>query len=243
VNIEDTGISAEELQKLLLEEAGVAGIAGQRLARAAKLFALLARERAKSAGRSAGAHAARLRALARGGFALVSTPPIFWVKHHASGNSSVVAKQTSGREASGKMKHLFHFGAACSSDSPAQQRHKRRRGRCPVRISKKRTTDCWSRSTASHLRHHSHATFPDDSDMDAMASPPGESTCCASRYESRIRGRGEGALRIPLDDFKPEHAKWLIDKKKAVEAAGGTAYWNSILDKMNIETCLRIEWL
>jgi aspartate/methionine/tyrosine aminotransferase len=28
VNIEDTGLSAEELQKLLLEEAGVAGIAG-----------------------------------------------------------------------------------------------------------------------------------------------------------------------------------------------------------------------
>src|SRR5260370_32631444 len=28
VNIEDTGLSAEEVQKLLLEEAGVAGIAG-----------------------------------------------------------------------------------------------------------------------------------------------------------------------------------------------------------------------
>src|SRR3989442_11063096 len=29
VNIEDTGLSAEEVQKLLLEEAGVAGIAGR----------------------------------------------------------------------------------------------------------------------------------------------------------------------------------------------------------------------
>jgi len=28
-----------------------------------------------------------------------------------------------------------------------------------------------------------------------------------------------------------EHAKWLIDKKKAAEVAGGTAYWDGILDK------------
>src|SRR5439155_475520 len=42
----------------------------------------------------------------------------------------------------------------------------------------------------------------------------------------------------PFDDFKPEHAKWLIDKKKAAEASGSTAYWDGILDKLNIETCL-----
>src|SRR6202047_2851538 len=42
----------------------------------------------------------------------------------------------------------------------------------------------------------------------------------------------------PYDDFQPEHAKWLIEKKKAAEKAGGTAYWDSILDKLNIETCL-----
>ncbi len=56
--------------------------------------------------------------------------------------------------------------------------------------------------------NHSHATFP------------------------------EALFGYPYDDFKPEHAKWLIDKKKAAEAAGGTAYWDNILDKMNIETCL-----
>src|SRR6267142_2123984 len=38
-------------------------------------FAFLARECAKSAGRGAGAHAARFRALARGGFALIPAPP------------------------------------------------------------------------------------------------------------------------------------------------------------------------
>lgn len=87
--------------------------------------------------------------------------------------------------------------------------------------------------------NHSHATFPDDSDMDAQASPPGESTVMRLRDTNPEFVAGAKALfGYPYDDFKPEHAKWLIDKKKAVEAAGGTAYWNSILDKLNIETCL-----
>lgn len=87
--------------------------------------------------------------------------------------------------------------------------------------------------------NHSHATFPDDSDMDAMASPPDESTVLRLRDTNpEFVAAAKALFGYPYDDFKPEHAKWLIDKKKAVEAAGGTAYWNSILDKMNIETCL-----
>jgi uncharacterized protein len=87
--------------------------------------------------------------------------------------------------------------------------------------------------------NHSHATFPDDSDMDAMASPPGESTVLRLRDTNpEFVAAAKALFAYPYDDFKPEHAKWLIDKKKAAEAASGTAYWNSILDKMNIETCL-----
>ena len=87
--------------------------------------------------------------------------------------------------------------------------------------------------------NHSHATFPDDSDMDAMASPPGESTVMRLRDTNpEFVAAAKALFGYPYDDFKPEHAKWLIDKKKAAEAAGGTAYWDSILDKMNIETCL-----
>ncbi len=86
---------------------------------------------------------------------------------------------------------------------------------------------------------HSHATFPDDSDMDAMASPPDESTVMRLRDTNpEFVAAAKALFSYPYDDFKPEHAKWLIDKKKAAEAAGGTAYWDSILDKMNIETCL-----
>src|SRR3989442_1874862 len=86
---------------------------------------------------------------------------------------------------------------------------------------------------------HSHATFPDDSDMYAMASPPNESTVMRLRDTNpEFVAAAKALFGYPYDDFKPEHAKWLIDKKKAAEAAGSTAYWDSILAKMNIETCL-----
>src|SRR6266851_2586046 len=87
--------------------------------------------------------------------------------------------------------------------------------------------------------NHSHATFPDDSDMDAMASPPEESTVMRLRDTNpEFVAAAKALFGYPYDDFKPEHAKWLVGKKKAAEAAGGTAYWDSILDKMNIEICL-----
>jgi hypothetical protein len=87
--------------------------------------------------------------------------------------------------------------------------------------------------------NHSHATFPDDSDMDAQAAPPDESSVLRLRDDNPEFVAGAKAIfGYPYDDFKPEHAKWLIDKKKAAEASGGTAYWDSILDNLNIETCL-----
>jgi hypothetical protein len=87
--------------------------------------------------------------------------------------------------------------------------------------------------------NHSHATFPDDSDMDAQATPPDESSVLRLRDDNPEFVAGAKALfDYPYEDFKPEHAKWLIDKKKAAEASGSTAYWDGILDKLNIETCL-----
>ena len=87
--------------------------------------------------------------------------------------------------------------------------------------------------------NHSHATFADDSDMDAMAGPPDESSVLRLRETNPEFVAGAKALfGYPYDDFTPEHAKWLIDKKKAAEKSGGIAYWDGILDKLNIETCL-----
>ena len=87
--------------------------------------------------------------------------------------------------------------------------------------------------------NHSHATFPDDSDMDAMTGPPGETSVLRLREDNpEFVAAAKSLFGYPYNDFQPEHAKWLIDKKKAAEKDGGTAYWDSILDKLNIETCL-----
>ena len=87
--------------------------------------------------------------------------------------------------------------------------------------------------------NHSHATFPDDSDMDAMAAPPGETSVLRLREDNpEFVAAAKALFGYPYDDFQPEHAKWLIDKKKAAEASGSRTYWDGILDKLNIETCL-----
>jgi hypothetical protein len=87
--------------------------------------------------------------------------------------------------------------------------------------------------------NHSHATFPDDSDMDAMAASPDESSVIRLRDDNpEFVAAAKALFGYPYDDFKTEHAKWLIDKKKAAEASGSTAYWDGVLDKLNIETCL-----
>jgi hypothetical protein len=138
------------------------------------------------------------------------------------------------------MKHLFHSGAAVLFAFA---------GATTARAQAKPLPGADLQKTYERLLkqidripiydNHSHATFPDDSDMDAMASPPDESTVLRLRDTNpEFVAAAKALFAYPFDDFKPEHAKWLIDKKKAVEAAGGTAYWNSILDKMNIETCL-----
>src|ERR1700737_666562 len=87
--------------------------------------------------------------------------------------------------------------------------------------------------------NHSHATFPDDSDMDAQAAPPDESSVMRLREDNpEFVAAAKSLFNYPYDDFSAEHAKWLSDREKAAEASGNTAYWDSILDKLNIETCL-----
>lgn len=87
--------------------------------------------------------------------------------------------------------------------------------------------------------NHSHATFPDDMDMDAMASPPEESTVLRLRDTNpEFVAAAKALFGYPYSDFSPEHAKWLIDKKKAWEKEGGTAYFDGILDKVGIEVSL-----
>ena len=76
--------------------------------------------------------------------------------------------------------------------------------------------------------NHAHPGFADDSDVDAMASPPDESATLRLRDDNPEFVAGAKALfGYPYDDFKPEHAKWLADKKAAAEKAGGTQYFDT----------------
>ena len=87
--------------------------------------------------------------------------------------------------------------------------------------------------------NHAHPGFADDSDVDAMASPPGESSVLRLRDDNpEFVTAAKALFGYPYDDFSPEHAKWLADRKKAAEKSGDSAYFDSILDKLNVETCL-----
>jgi hypothetical protein len=87
--------------------------------------------------------------------------------------------------------------------------------------------------------HHAHPGFADDTDVDAMASPPDESATLRVREDNPEFVAGAKALfGYPYEDFQPDHAKWLAEKKKAAEQAASVSYFDGILDKLNVEICL-----
>src|SRR5215467_6362012 len=69
--------------------------------------------------------------------------------------------------------------------------------------------------------NHAHPGFSDDADVDAMAAPPDESSVLRLRDDNpEFVAAAKSLFGYPYEDFKPAHAKWLIDKKKAAEASG-----------------------
>jgi len=87
--------------------------------------------------------------------------------------------------------------------------------------------------------NHAHPGFADDNDVDAMAAPPDESSVLRLRDDNpEFITAAKSLFAYPYDDFKPEHAKWLADRTKAAEKSGSSAYFDGILDKLNVETCL-----
>jgi uncharacterized protein len=87
--------------------------------------------------------------------------------------------------------------------------------------------------------NHAHPGFGDDSDVDAMAAPPGETDFMRTRSDNpEFVTAAKDLLGYPFSDFSPEHIKWLVDKSKESEKAGDTRYFDAILDKLNTETVL-----
>lgn len=86
--------------------------------------------------------------------------------------------------------------------------------------------------------HHAHPGFADDPDVDAMAAPPNASEALRTRDDNpELVAAAKALFGYPYADFSPEHAKWLVDKKNELKKQlAGTAYFDSILDKINTES-------
>ena len=83
--------------------------------------------------------------------------------------------------------------------------------------------------------HHAHPGFPDDTDVDAMAAPPGSAALRERDSNPELVAASKALFGYPYDDMSPEHAKWLVQKKAELKKAQGTAYFSGLLDKLNIE--------
>jgi uncharacterized protein len=86
--------------------------------------------------------------------------------------------------------------------------------------------------------HHAHPGYADDPDIDAMAAPPDASLSLRTRDDNpELVAAAKALFGYPYGDFSPEHARWLLHKKAELKKQlAGPAYFDTILDKLNIET-------
>jgi uncharacterized protein len=83
--------------------------------------------------------------------------------------------------------------------------------------------------------HHAHPGFTDDTDVDAMASPPGSAPLRERETNPELVAAAKALFQYPYADLSPEHTKWLVSKKAELKKKEGTAYFSNLLDKLNIE--------
>ena len=85
---------------------------------------------------------------------------------------------------------------------------------------------------------HSHPGFPDDPDVDAMASPPGSSAMRIRADNPELIAASKALFAYPYVDFSPEHTAWLVKRKAGLKSEQGNRYFDTILDKLGIETAI-----
>ncbi|MBZ5721067.1 MAG: amidohydrolase family protein [Acidobacteriia bacterium] len=83
--------------------------------------------------------------------------------------------------------------------------------------------------------HHAHPGFPEDTDVDAMASPPGSVALRERDSNPELISAAKALFGYPYNDLSPDHAKWLVQKKAELKKAQGTAYFSNLLDKLNVD--------
>ena len=86
---------------------------------------------------------------------------------------------------------------------------------------------------------HGHPGFAEDSDVDAMASPPGHAPLRLSLDNPELIAASKDLFDYPFADNSPEHIKWLVAKKAELRRTyPGYQYFDRILDKLNVETMM-----
>ena len=89
------------------------------------------------------------------------------------------------------------------------------------------------------LDDHGHPGFADDSDVDAMASPPGHAPLRLRLDNPELIAASKDLFDYPFSDNSPEHIKWLVAKKAELRRTyPGYQYFDRILDKLNVETMM-----
>jgi hypothetical protein len=87
--------------------------------------------------------------------------------------------------------------------------------------------------------NHSHPGYADDPDVDAMAAPPGNGALRLRADNPELIAASRDLFGYPYDDASPEHLQWLTKRKAELRrASSGGAYFNTILDRLNIEQAL-----
>jgi hypothetical protein len=84
--------------------------------------------------------------------------------------------------------------------------------------------------------HHAHPGFGDDTDVDAQATPPEHLPLRERETNPELVATVKALFDYPYDDLSAEHMRWLQDRSSAAEKAGGTSYWDHILDECGIES-------
>ncbi len=86
---------------------------------------------------------------------------------------------------------------------------------------------------------HGHPGFAEDSDVDAMASPPGHAPLRLNLDNPELIAASKDLFDYPFSDNSPEHIKWLVAKKAELRRTyPGYQYFDRILDKLNVETMM-----
>jgi len=86
--------------------------------------------------------------------------------------------------------------------------------------------------------HHAHPGFGDDSDVDAQATPPQHLPFRQRETNPELVVAVKALFDYPYPDLSGPHMQWLQERSSAAEKAGGTRYWDHILDQCGIESSI-----